>query len=143
LAQDDEKPAPGGTDESAQQLPPQSGQDAETRLEIERLDDPPSAAIILLAGYFYHKQAKQLTEKVEDLALQGIKNVIFDMTDLLYMNSSAIASLATCASFFKGRGGNTILMPRGATVMKVLETLGLLGMFTTTTTREEAIKAIS
>ena len=136
----EENPAPN---DSGQQPAGGGEEKHEAHLEVEELDSPPSSAIITLEGYFLHKEAKKLTEAIESLVLKGKKKIIFDLSNTKYMNSSAIAALANCAATTKGFGGDTVLVPVGSTVMNVLGTLGLLGMFTTASSREEAIDAIS
>ena len=140
MSEPGENSAPG---DSNVQPAGEAEKNKEARIGVEELASPPSTAIIKLEGYFYHKEANKLTEAIESLVLKGTKNIIFDLSNTNYMNSSAIGALANSAATTKGFGGDSILMPLGATVMSVLETLGLLGMFTTASTREEAIDLLS
>jgi anti-anti-sigma factor len=128
-------------EDAGQGTPVEGEQKPEASIEIEKLGG--SAAVISLGGYLHLKEATKITEAIESLALQGVKNIIFDMTNARYMNSSAIATLANGAASLKGFGGDAILVPLECTVMKVIETLGILGMFTTAATKEEAIAGLS
>lgn len=123
--------------------PPPGDPEPETRVEIEKLDQPARTAVVVLGGYLYLSEAKKLTEEVETLILTGVKNLIIEMQDVCYMNSSAIAALSNCAASVSGGGGRAILTALNPTIEKVLETLGLLGMFTTARSREEALEMLS
>jgi len=112
------------------------------KITVEESDSP-RAAVITLSGHFMLIESKALTEAIEALVLKGVKNIIFDLTNTSYMNSTAIGALANCAASTKGFGGDTVLFPTGATVMNVLDMLGLVGLFSTASSREEAIEKLA
>ena len=121
----------------------QDNEDSRKRVIAHALDELPGAALMELAGRLFLREAKELTAEMEALLKHDIAKVILDMSHVEYMNSSAIASLATCAAGAKGYGGNVVLMALTPTIRNVLDTLGLLGLFLTADTQEEAIKALS
>jgi anti-anti-sigma factor len=115
----------------------------EGRIDVFPLKKPPSTALIELKGYFYHKEAKELNEKMQALLNQRIAKVILDMSHVRYMNSTAIAALTNCAAATQGHSGKAVLVALNPTIEKVLKTLGLLGLFTTAHTVAEAVRILS
>jgi anti-anti-sigma factor len=126
-----------------QGVPGEDAGESEARVEARALSEVRAGAVIELAGRLYLREAKDLSGQMESLLKRRISKVIFDMSRVEYMNSSAIASLANCAAGAKGYGGNVVLMALTPTIRKVLDTLGLLGLFLTAETKEEAVKALS
>lgn len=113
----------------------------ETTLKIDRLEDPPSTAIITLSGYLQRPESKSILQAVDGLVAEDVTKVIFDMTEVRYANSSAIGAFVNTASTLKARGGLAVLLKMQPNIEKVFDTLGLLGLFTTTKTKKSALKA--
>lgn len=134
------------TDTHENSQPEEAGEGAgegEARVEARALDELRAGAIIELVGRLYLREAKELSGEMESLLKRRISRVIMDMSKVEYMNSSAIASLANCAAGAKGYGGNVVLMALTPTIRNVLDTLGLLGLFLTAETKDDAIKVLS
>ena len=112
-------------------------------IQVERLDKPKGVALIKLDGYLQQKEAKQIIGKVDSLTVEGVNKVIFDMSNVKYMNSSAMGAFTNCATLLKAKDGTLVLMNMLSNIRLVFVTLGLLGLFETAKTREEAIKLIS
>ncbi len=123
--------------------PGQGDEEDEARIGARALKELPAGALVELAGRLYLREAKELSAEMESLLKRNIAKVIFDMSRVEYMNSSAIASLANCAAGAKGCGGNVVLMALTPTVRNVLETLGLIGLFITADSLDDAVKALS
>lgn len=130
-------------EEARPQKPAETEEEINAWVEIEFLEDPPSTVVMVLGGYLQQKEAKKLSSKVESLLAEGIRNVVFDMSDVQYANSSAMGAFTNSAASIKGHGGIVVLQSLRPNVRMVFVTLGLLGMFTVASTREEALKAIS
>jgi stage II sporulation protein AA (anti-sigma F factor antagonist) len=113
----------------------------ETTLKVDRLENPPSTAIITLTGYLQRPESKSILQAVDGLAAEGVTKVIFDMTEVKYANSSAIGAFVNMASTLKARGGLVVLLKMQPNIEKVFDTLGLLGLFTTAKTKKTALKA--
>jgi len=120
---------------------PLTGGLVETTLKVERLEDPSSTAIITLSGYLQRPESKSILQTVDGLVAEGVTKVIFDMTEVRYANSSAIGAFVNTASTLKAQGGLAVLLKMQPNIEKVFETLGLLGLFTTTKTKKTALKA--
>ena len=113
----------------------------ETTLKIDRLENPPSTAIITLTGYLQRPESKSILQAVDGLAAEGVTKVIYDMTEVRYANSSAIGAFVNTASTLKAHGGLVVLLKMQPNIEKVFDTLGLLGLFTTAKTKKSALKA--
>lgn len=140
MTENQENPQP---EEEGQNTPDKGDEQSKAHVEAHDLKELPGAALMELAGRLFLREAKELSGEMEALLKRDIAKVILDMSHVDYMNSSAIASLANCAAGAKGYGGNVVLMALTPTIRNVLETLGLLGLFLTADTQEEAIKALS
>ena len=139
----DDNNAPDKPENELPGPPTASGDNTEAKLEVERLEKPASTAVLTLGGFLYLKKAKVLIKEVTALVRDGFTNIIFDMSDVKYMNSSAVAALANGAATVEGHGGKAVLVSLTPTIEKVLTTLGLIGMFLCLPTKEEAISALS
>jgi len=122
---------------------PEDPKEQETRVEIQKLPELPSAVIVTLGGYLEQKEARELADRVHLLLSQGTTKIVFDMSQVRYINSAAIAALANSAAALEGHGGKAVLLALSPTIQTVFETLGLLGIFETASTREEAVQALS
>ena len=137
---------PGEKDEektSADKAQDEAEKEPEAWVRIDRLDEAPSTTLIVLGGFLQQKEAKKLLTKVNSLRNEDVKHVIFDMSEVKYANSSAIAAFASCANLLKGHGGQTVLLGLRPNIRLVFATLGLLGLFIIAATKEEAVKALS
>jgi anti-sigma B factor antagonist len=135
-----ENPQP---EEESREAPEHAQEESVARVKASDIAELPRGALMELAGRLYLREAKELSGEMEALLKRDISKVIIDMSHVEYMNSSAIASLANCAAGAKGYGGNIVLMSLTPTIRNVLETLGLLGLFLTAETQEDAVKALS
>jgi len=108
-------------------------------IKVERLEEPKATALITLGGFLQRREANELLRTVNLLMDEGIKKVVFDMSEVNYANSSAIGAFVNCASSLKALGGQAVLLAMKSNIKKVFDTLGLAGLFWLTAVREEAL----
>jgi anti-anti-sigma factor len=96
----------------------------------------------VLSGILRHEEAKQIAAQTHEAMTGGAISVIFDMSGVEYMNSTAIGSLVNGAAAMEGAGGKAVLTALRPTMERVLATLGLVGMFHKASTLEEALRIL-
>lgn len=83
---------------------------------------------IALSGDLDLAMRAQLSERFEDAAAQS-NSVIVDLTQVTYMDSSAIGALIALYRVLHGRGGALRLRLRRNAAYRLLEIAGLTGAF--------------
>jgi anti-sigma B factor antagonist len=87
--------------------------------------DPTGTQVVILSGELDSSNAASLQERVASIPPQPTRRLIFDLTDLRFMDSAGIAVLigaATIASSVSLRNPSPI-------IRRVLEATGLSSMF--------------
>jgi len=120
-----------------------SGGEKASVIEVERLESPDNAAVLKLGGYLQQKESKELVKHIDALSVEGVSSVILDMSNVKYINSSAMGAFTNCATLLKAKGGKLVLLSMVSNIRLVFATLGLLGLFEIAKTREDAIKLVS
>lgn len=79
--------------------------------------------------------------KTEFLTLnaEGVKNIILNLTDVKYADSSGLSAILTANRLCKQVGGNLVLCGIGSHVMKLIQISQLDKVFTLLPTVEESI----
>ena len=113
--------------------------ESSSRIKVEHLEEPKNSAFIKLNGYLQRQEANDILMVVNSLQNEGVLNIVFDMTEVTYANSSAIGAFVNSASSLKAVGGRVILLGMQEDIKRVFDTLGLLAIFKLASTREEAL----
>jgi anti-anti-sigma factor len=99
-------------------------------------------AILRLAGEFDSFETDEMRREVEMCLLQGRKRLVFDLTDLLFANSTTIAYFISAQKRTREAGGGLILANPGDFLRKTLRTLGLDQVLSIRDTLDDAIRAV-
>lgn len=92
-----------------------------TTFEIDTRLDPAGARIVVLAGELDSSNAASLQERMAALTARRPQRLIFDLTDLRFMDSAGIAVLIGAATQIN----NVSVRNPSPIVRRVLETTGL------------------
>ena len=84
----------------------------------------------------------QILENTSQFILKGIKNVIIDLGQVRYINSSGIGVLITILTKFRNSGGEVYLVNPSEHVKKLLIITKLEAIFSIENTIEEAMGKI-
>jgi anti-sigma B factor antagonist len=93
-------------------------------LRIDMRLDPTGAQVVILWGELDSSNAASLQERVASISLQPDQSLIFDLTDLRFMDSAGIAVLIGAA-----KASSVSLRNPSPIIRRVLEATGLSGVF--------------
>jgi anti-sigma B factor antagonist len=93
-------------------------------LQIDVRRDPTGAQVVVLAGELDSSNAASLKERVASIPPRPAQRLIFDLTDLRFMDSAGIAVLIGAA-----QASSVSLRNPSPIVRRVLEATGLSSVF--------------
>lgn len=82
-------------------------------------------AVLRLAGEFDSFETEEMRRLFEDCIKEGRRRVVFDLTELVFANSTTIAFFISAQKRAREAGGGMILAKPGDFLKKTLKTLGL------------------
>ena len=82
-------------------------------------------AILRLAGEFDSFETEEMRRLFEECLREGRRRLVFDLTDLVFANSTTIAFFISAQKRAREAGGGMILARPGEFLRKTLRTLGL------------------
>jgi anti-sigma B factor antagonist len=94
-------------------------------LRIDMRLDPTGAQVVILWGELDSSNAASLQERVASISLQPDQSLIFDLTDLRFMDSAGIAVLIGAAA----KASSMSLRNPSPIIRRVLEATGLSNVF--------------
>lgn len=94
--------------------------------------------IIHFTGKITSDNILDINQKIKSLFESGIYNVILNISELHYLNSTGIAMLLTISKTIEQNSGNLILTQPSPFVQDLLEMTDLLSRFTIRKTIEES-----
>jgi anti-sigma B factor antagonist len=108
-----------------------------------RVEPQPGIEIIHLAGELIDKtQATELSEKVTEMLAENKTKIIFDLTDLKYVNSSGLNIMINILSRVRTAGGEVIITNVARRVNELLIITKLNTVFTVTENLQEALSKL-
>jgi anti-sigma B factor antagonist len=99
-------------------------------------------AILRLAGEFDSFETEEMRRLFEECLKEGRRRLVFDLTDLVFANSTTIAFFISAQKRAREAGGGMILAKPGEFLRKTLRTLGLDQVLTISPHVDEAIKSL-
>jgi anti-anti-sigma factor len=94
-------------------------------LEINMRLDPTGTQVVTLSGELDSSNAASLREQVASIPPQPTRPLIFDLTDLRFMDSAGIAVLIGA----EAKAGSVSIRNPSPIIRRVLEATGLSGVF--------------
>ena len=97
--------------------------------------------IVSLDGELDHHSCEYVKRKLDcELLKVSTKNLIFDMSNLSFMDSSGIGILVGRLKYIKSLNGKTALVSLNNSIQKLLTLSGILNLVDTYENADEAIK---
>jgi anti-sigma B factor antagonist len=101
-------------------------------------------AIIYLSGNLLGENANgPVLEYLKTQLDGGIKKVLFNLTDLKYINSTGLGMLMTAIARVKNAGGQMYLCNVPELMTKILKMMKLESTFPIATSEEEAVQSLN
>jgi len=97
--------------------------------------------VLMIEGRLDSNTSGELEKKFLVMMEGGEKNFVMDFTAMDYISSAGLRVLLMAAKKTAKLGGKVVLAALGANVKEVFDIAGFTGIFTITSSREEAIKA--
>ncbi len=101
-------------------------------------------AVIYLSGNLLGENANgPVLEYVKEQLEGGVKKVLFNLTDLKYINSTGLGMLMTALAKVKNAGGDMYLCNVPELMTKILKMMKLESAFSISASEEEAVKSLA
>lgn len=85
-----------------------------------------SASVVVISGRLtFGPDAAQLESMVQELAQQGERTFVFDVSGLHYTDSSGVGALVSCLTAIKKAGGELRLAGASPRIMRILSITGV------------------
>jgi anti-sigma B factor antagonist len=94
-------------------------------MQIDMRVDPTGTLVVILSGELDSSNAASLQERVASIPPQPVQPLIFDLTDLRFMDSAGIAVLIGAAT----KASSVSLRNPSPIIRRVLEATGLTSVF--------------
>jgi anti-sigma B factor antagonist len=112
-----------------------------TELELEVLNTE-AASILKIKGDVDLYSSPQVRKEVITLITKMNKNLLVDLAEVTYMDSSGVATLVEALQLTKKRGGKLKLFSLGSTVRDVFELSRLDKVFDICDNQQQALEGI-
>ncbi len=100
--------------------------------------------IAKITGELDHHSADYMREKIDsELIKSSIKNMVFDFSELTFMDSSGIGVILGRYKNIKNLNGKIVISNTNAQIKRLLEMAGILKIIQVENSVEDAIKLIS
>lgn len=101
-------------------------------------------AVIYLSGNLLGENANgPVLDYVKQQLDSGVKKVLFNLTDLKYINSTGLGMLMTALAKVKNAGGDMYLCNVPDLMTKILKMMKLDSAFSISASEEEAVKSLA
>ncbi|MFC1479149.1 STAS domain-containing protein [Planctomycetota bacterium] len=98
---------------------------------------------ISLTGSIDATTNQQFEEELTEILTKGIKKVILLLSGIKYINSTGLGTIVKCVDTFREAGGDIKMVAIPTKVIALFEMLGLLALFETFDTIEEAVNSFA
>ncbi len=102
----------------------------------------PVIETVPLVGRLDAAQAPQVRKQIDDLIKQGHTRLIFDMSEVSFVDSSGLAVFVNALKGTRAAGGDIVILSPTAPVRSILELTRLHRILAIVDTHEEAVAAI-
>lgn len=97
--------------------------------------------IVRIGGELDHHYCDIIRNRIDpELMEPPIRNIVFDLSGLTFMDSSGIGMLMGRLRIVKAIGGQACLICENPGVLRILEMSGVLNLFTRSKTISDAVK---
>ena len=103
--------------------------DAPTTLELTVSEDD-GETLVRAVGEFDVNTAPELREELARLASEGARNIVVDLTDVSFVDSTALSVLVSALKRLRQVDGDLELASPNPSVRRVFEITGLTRLFT-------------
>ena len=100
-------------------------------------------AILRLEGEFDSFETELVRENFEACVREGRHQVVLDLSNLSFANSTTIAYLITAQKQAQSLGGKVVLAHPGEFILKTLKTLGLDQLFAIQDSVDDAVASLA
>lgn len=107
-------------------------------IEAKKISDIDNACSLKLTGYIDTYNSAFFQKKTEMLINGGFKNFLLDCSDLNYISSTGIGSLATFLRSTQAKDGHLVLLSLQPNVLEIFMILGFTQFFTIKDSETEA-----
>lgn len=109
--------------------------------DIENIDlsGGEKGIVISLTGSIDATTNQQFEDELTEILTQGVKKVILLLSGIKYINSTGLGTIVKCVDTFREAGGDIKMVAIPTKVIALFEMLGLLALFETFDTIEEAV----
>ncbi|MFC1581941.1 anti-sigma factor antagonist [Planctomycetota bacterium] len=98
---------------------------------------------ISLTGSIDATTNQQFEQELTDILTKGVKRVILVLRGIKYINSTGLGTIVKCVDTFREAGGDIKMVGIPTKVIALFEMLGLLALFETFDTIEEAVTSFA
>lgn len=100
--------------------------------------------IVSLKGNLIAKpQAEELFVELENAMVEGVKNLMIDLENMEYMNSTGLSVLINLLTQTRNKGGDVVIVSVSEKINKLLVITKLNSVFNIRENREQAITELS
>ena len=111
---------------------------------IEKKDlESQGIKFLSVKGYLDAHTVNQLEEKLYTMINSGIKKILIDFNDLVYISSAGIGLLIGATQKIRMNGGDLVIFNPTQKVYNILDTLGFTKIFNIAYTEQEALGFLS
>ena len=98
--------------------------------------------IVRISGELDHHTSRTLREETDKSLTDDIKNIIFDFTSLIFMDSSGIGFLMARYKKILNKGGMAVIVSPTPQVKRILEMSGIMTIIKIAPDMKKALKMI-
>ena len=110
-------------------------------LEIQQRDNEGITVLEMKGRITVGKEATALREKVAELAAANVRNLVFNLREVDYIDSTGLGALVMCATTLRKAGGNVKLVNPASFVAKTFKMVGIISLFTVYESEADAVDA--
>ena len=108
-------------------------------MELKRRDEPNGITVLTFAGEFGSVELPALAAGVEKLRDAGSVRLVFNLTDLRFINSAALGFLCELHANLPDSDGELVISEPSRDFVNIISTLGIDQLLTVCDSDEEAL----
>lgn len=98
--------------------------------------------LLKFSGQLDETNIEEQAKKVYKIMEEGAKNLVFDFSELTYLNSKSIGYIADWQQKISQKGGRLVIIGAKENIFDILDVVGLTNIVTMVDTVEEAKKTV-
>ncbi|MCD4658425.1 MAG: STAS domain-containing protein [Planctomycetes bacterium] len=116
---------------------------AELTITPQHIDNIPDSALVFISGIVDVTTDKKLKYSMDVIVKSGLLNLVLDLKDLKFLNSSGFAYFVTLSDKLKLIDGSLIMYNVPDPISDMAQFLGLIDFFIIENTQEDALLKLS